>query len=204
MKKLLVMVMMVGLIGVGSSVGAVIYQETFDPQSYTWYWAGDNPGCGGGGISSSDNGPSISGTHCLHIDSIYTGHRYAYDGSADVANLTTIYASYDVKRNNTHVVSAFADIKVEYNDGSFDWWMVAPYDGFDGSDVGDWVHREASFSAPAGKTIVRVSPQFLANFNASGWGDYANAEFDNLVITPEPATIGLVLLGVFGVLNRKR
>jgi hypothetical protein len=59
-----------------------------------------------------------------------------------------------------------------------------------------WTHREDSFTTPDTANVMTV--RLLQN---SGWGW---ASFDNVTITPEPATMGLLAVGGLGCLFRRK
>lgn len=96
----------------------------------------------------------------------------------------------------------FDVILYDANEVSFTW-----VDAFDNPEpYGEWHHLSldlADTGGAAGFDLSQISRMELSGYNTRWcWQDHIDT--DSLVITPEPTTLGMFALGLFGVLRRRR
>ena len=152
---------------------------------------------------AADNGPSAAGSQALSIENLST------DGIVGGAQSTGVSGTYIYLTPNTEITYSFdykGDGDIYF--GFYSFKTPEAGGGYDTSATADFVSSYPDYAWNSWVTLTRTvttGPDafklYVAFWPASGEG---TCLIDNVTLTPEPATMSLLVIGGLAMLRRRR
>ncbi len=211
MKKLLVMVMMVGLIGVGVSYGALLANdggfENWNSTTDLAYWAEEDH-------SGGQYPLVVQQESVIKTEGNYSAYTEFQAGSKGYTNIFGYSRGHFVDPAETYVfeldfypIEEGKQIYVQLWQYDSSGQSVAPPYSIGGGaqgTVNQWNTLSFQFGAGTDKPLDDDVSYVLAKIWCGNWASW-KGYIDNARITlvPEPTAISLLSLGIFGLVRRR-
>jgi len=207
MKRIGLLVWCLSLTALASSAtGAVVAESTFDanlegwvgtePTQVCWMATDGNPG---GYLRFTDCTADLTRVHAP-TGSEFLGDLSAYDGIGSISfdqkiflvPSSTFYLPYEINIASAAGIAQWID---DTPDGPTDWVTITA-----NLDESEWNVLSGTWEGILSNVLsLTISVELCDDFQ--GVGDVAG--IDNVVLTPEPATLSLLAVGL-GILARRR